>query len=68
MMIEWVSVNDNLPELGVRVLTYSKYGHMSDRELYRFRDGTTVFRPDGMIPGKDITHWAQLPDAPEEGR
>lgn len=61
----WVSVGDGLPDYGVRVLTYSKYKHMSDRNLYRFNDGTIVFCPDGMKPGNDITHWMPSPDVPE---
>lgn len=61
----WESVEDGLPDYGVRVLTYSKFGHMSDRKLYRFNDGTIVFRPDGMKPGIDITHWMPLPDLPD---
>lgn len=61
----WESVEDGLPDYGVRVLTYSKFGHMSDRKLYRFNDGTIVFRQDGMKPGIDITHWMTRPDAPE---
>lgn len=61
----WVSVEDGLPDYDVRVLTYSKFRHMSDRKLYRFDDRTIVFRPDGMKPGIDITHWMPLPDAPE---
>lgn len=61
----WVSVEDGLPDYGVLVLTYSKFNHMSDRKLYRFNDGTIVFRPDGMKPGIDITHWMPLPDEPE---
>lgn len=59
-----VSVGDGLPDCGVRVLTYSKFKHMSDRKLYRFNDGTIVFRPDGMKPGIDITHWMPMPDEP----
>ena len=61
----WVSVEDRLPECDVRVLTYSKFRHMSDRKLYMFDDGTIAFRPDGMKPGIDITHWMPQPDAPE---
>lgn len=61
----WVSVEDGLPDYDVRVLTYSKFRHMSDRKLYRFDDRTIVFRPDGMKPGIDITHWMPAPDAPE---
>lgn len=38
---------------------------MSDRKLYRFDDGKIAFRPDGMKPGIDITHWMPPPDAPE---
>lgn len=63
----WISVKDRLPEIGEKVLTLDKWGHIHDRTLYQF-DGipkTTLFRPDGLAPGKDITHWQPLPEPPK---
>lgn len=62
---EWISVKDRLPEVGERVLTLDKWGHIHDRMLYQFVDGFISFRPDGLKPGIDVTHWMQLPEPPE---
>lgn len=58
---KWHSCGERLPECGEAVLTYSKYGHIHDRIF----DGT-LFRPDGLKPGKDITHWRYMPHLPKE--
>ena len=64
-MSEWISVKDSLPEIGVRVLTLDKWRHIHDRELYQYRSGGLVFRPDGLEPGNDVTHWMPLPEPPK---
>lgn len=64
-MPEWISVEERLPEIGVPVLTLDKYGHMRDRKLYRFINGFVSFTPDGLVPGKHITHWMPMPEPPE---
>ena len=57
----WILITpETMPPVGKIVLTYDKYGHVRDRYLYRFADGTLVFRPDGMIPEKHITHWREM--------
>ena len=61
----WISVKDRLPEVGERVLTLDKWGHIHDRMLYQSVDGFISFRPDGLKPGIDVTHWMQLPEPPE---
>lgn len=61
----WVDATVQLPPEGVRCLTYCRFKHMRDRTLGTYRDGTTFFRPDGERPGRDISHWMPLPDAPE---
>lgn len=43
------------------VLVLDKFGHINDRALRTFRDGTRLFRPDGLKPGTDVTHWMPLP-------
>lgn len=63
---KWTSVKDSLPELNVRVLTLDRWGHIHDRRLYQFRDGFICFSTDGLLPGRDVTHWMPLPEPPEE--
>lgn len=63
----WISVKERLPEKGVEVLTRDRYGNIRNRSLYVFSNETKVFRPDGLFPGKHITHWMPMPEAPEEG-
>ena len=65
---EWISVKDRLPETGERVLTFDKWGHIRDRELFMFKSGFICFRPDGLVPVKDITHWMPLPEPPKEDK
>lgn len=65
----WVSCKDMLPEEGVKVLTLDKFGHIKDRELRypMFGGSTAYFRPDGLLPGRDVTHWMQMLEMPEKG-
>ena len=65
-MTEWISVKDRLPEIGECVLTLDKWGHIRDRELFMFKSGFICFRPDGLVPVKDITHWMPLLLPPKE--
>ena len=62
---KWIPVTE-LPDVGVKVLTLDKGGHVRDRELYQFSDGLKLFRPDGMLPGKDITHWRPMLQGPRK--
>lgn len=63
---KWIRVKDRLPEVGKKVLTLDKWGHLKDRELYQFSNGKQVFSPDGIEPGKDVTHWMPIPELPKE--
>lgn len=65
-MSEWISVKDRLPAVGEKVLTLSKFGHISDRYLHEYGGGL-IFSPDGLKPGRDVTHWMPLPEPPKEG-
>ena len=65
--VRWIPVEERLPEIGERVLTLSKWGHVSDRELRKYLNGGIYFWPDGLKPGVDVKYWMPLPDAPKEG-
>lgn len=62
---EWIPVTERPPEIGVRVLTLDKRGHIRDRVYKSYTNGKPYFYPDGMEPGRDIKAW--MP-APEEER
>lgn len=61
---KWISVMDVLPEENVRVLTLSRWGHVSDRAMRTHLSGVTLFDPDGLEPGKGVTHWMPMPKLP----
>lgn len=65
----WIPVTERMPELEVPVLVLDRRGNMIVRTLRRLvSDKEAVFRPDGLAPRKNITHWMPLPEAPEEGK
>lgn len=66
----WISVKDSLPPLGESVLTRDKRGGIRDRNLRRdlYGNKEARFSPDGLLPGKNITHWMPLPKPPAENR
>lgn len=63
----WISVKERLPEEGVWVLTRDIYGKIRNSSLYVLRDGTNMFWPNRLFPGKHITHWMPILEVPEEG-
>lgn len=63
---KWISVDERLPDEGVKVLTLDRYGHVQDRFLYAFQGGPIVFRPDGMFPKKHVTHWMPMLEPPND--
>lgn len=63
---QWISVEERRPELEVPVLVLDRRGNMIVRTLRRLvSDKEAVFRPDGLAPRKNITHWMPMPEAPE---
>ena len=65
-MSEWISVKERLPEVGERVLTLDRRGNIRNRRLRTYLNGDNYFAPDGLEPGKHITHWMPLPKPPEK--
>lgn len=60
-MSEWISLNDDLPEIGVRVIIVRKYtdGRVSEPiEAARFRG--RLFNRFGVET--TATHWMPMPD------
>ena len=59
-MSEWISVNEQLPEIDVRVIAY----YDGDYEFLLFNGDfwTRKAWPVGYIP----THWMPLPSAPNK--
>ena len=67
---EWVSVKDKMPEPFVSVL-----GYMPDaapfpeaRECYCTGDSDKKFFVPALSERHEISHWAELPEPPKEGR
>lgn len=55
-----------VPFQGVTVLTLDKYKHVASRTRKSYVNGTPYFYPDGLEPGRHITHWMPLPEMPEK--
>ena len=60
--LRWIPVTDRLPEIGVRVLTLDKRGHIRDRILKSYTNGEPYFYPDGLEPGRDVRAWMPVPE------
>ena len=62
----WIPVEERLPELETPVLVLDRRRNQMVRTLRKLAsDKELVFRPDGLAPGKHITHWMPLPEPPE---
>ena len=62
----WIPVEERLPELETAVLVLDRRRNQMVRTLRKLvSDKEPVFRPDGLAPGKHITHWMPLPEPSE---
>lgn len=65
-IMQWISLETQLPPENEDVLTLDKYGNIRNRRLSKLSGNVLWFRPDGLEPQKHITHWMPLPKAPEK--
>lgn len=79
--MEWISVNDRLPETTGQYLVYTERGDMFNAEFERdcgengeFGIWSEYYHPDtlGFLDSEwtaydDITHWMPLPELPIKG-
>lgn len=77
--MEWISVEDRLPEIGREVIVYRPYKDVGKQitalcRYIRYEEATDYFW-DNNYPGSGenihtmsarITHWMPLPDPPKE--
>jgi hypothetical protein len=75
MQSEWISLQDRLPEFGVKVLVYDFEGDETDYKIGEFSKARTKtgwhFYPETWHYGHDTepcdckpTHWMPLPEKP----
>lgn len=60
--MEWISVNDRLPEPGEDVLVCNHWGDIDTDMVWINPDGKTEFYFDKT----NVTHWMPLPEPPKE--
>lgn len=59
-MLEWISVEDSLPEAMMYVLIHGGIGYF-DGEVWRTR-----MEPECPVIQWEVTHWMPLPEPPKE--
>lgn len=61
---QWISVEDELPEVGVAVLTITPRG---TQRVGFYEDGWWLANYIDLVRMGSITHWMPLPQAPKKG-
>lgn len=69
MEYSWISVNERLPEEGIRVILFCSWGVLCDyvyKRSYAGIKGNDFFAPyhSGYSCIRDATHWMPLPSPP----
>lgn len=67
--MEWISLDDRLPEFDVRVLLlFDKCNHIEDGTIHEdeYGDGWVYCLFDGQTINDYPSHWMPLPEAPKE--
>jgi hypothetical protein len=62
--IKWIPVTDIMPESGLCVLLYSKSGGVAEGAWISDKEYFIQWRWNSIKD--DVTHWAELPEPPEE--
>lgn len=73
--MKWIKIEDKLPEVGQKVLIYTKWGNIELSELYHHKYTEYEQLENGLykkIDGAELlwngnipTHWMPLPEPPE---
>lgn len=66
-MSQWISVSDDLPDVGQDVIVATEYGRvtMVSYEAIRRKDTTTFMWVEGDWMVNSVTHWQPLPEHPD---
>lgn len=63
-MTNWIEVKDSLPEIGKKILIYDSKNILLGEFVSLNPIGFKVFNVF-VLSGDIVTHWAELPEAPE---
>ena len=66
-MSQWISVKDDLPDVGQDVIVATKHGRvtMVSYEALRRKETTTFMWVEGDWVVQGVTHWQPLPEHPD---
>lgn len=71
--MQWISVRDQLPELGEEVIVFTNTGRVTALSRFIRYEGASTYYWDNNYPGsgnmylsESITHWMKLPDKPNK--
>lgn len=65
-VLKWISVEDRLPQEGVSVAVYINEGNGAYWIQTAYLNGGKWRIPGEYVVDRNITHWVQLPEPPEE--
>ena len=63
--MEWINIDEKLPENGLRVLCYNDYIHLKDYDS-GFHDGEFHWTSNRIGQIEGVTHWMPLPKPPKD--
>ncbi len=66
--MDWISVEDRLPEVGQRVLVYGISSQQPEIHVGEFTGHSWFYFPEDASWSSlvDVTHWMPLPEAPKQ--
>lgn len=64
--MEWIKIENQLPELNKKVLIYLSHGTIKVDERYKSLYKNQIGAWRNTYPDKNITHWMPLPEPPKQ--